>query len=96
MLAPITMEKVLDLVEPRGEDPASDRARHGAVFAVRLAGGRMRRDREPVAEIVRGYVAEAGAARRASSALRPVPPRAAALANGAISHALDYDDTHFG
>lgn len=24
-----------------------------------------------------------------------VPPRAAALANGTISHALDYDDTHF-
>ena len=36
-------------------------------------------------------------AARPNAAGRPerVPPRAAALANGAISHALDYDDTHF-
>ena len=26
---------------------------------------------------------------------RRVPPRMAALVNGATSHALDYDDTHF-
>jgi 2-methylcitrate dehydratase PrpD len=53
--------------------------------------------REPVAEIVRAFVEHEGGrpvASLAGSAQR-VPARAAALANGAVSHALDYDDTHF-
>ena len=53
---------------------------------------------EPVARIVRDMVlAEAGAgvACVIGSSLR-APARAAALVNGAASHALDYDDTHFG
>ncbi|HUF55463.1 MAG TPA: MmgE/PrpD family protein, partial [Thermohalobaculum sp.] len=52
---------------------------------------------QPLGGIIRDYVLDEGG--------RPVatlvggdkaPPRAAALANGTISHALDYDDTHFG
>ena len=54
---------------------------------------------QPVARIRRAQAeAEGGAAQSSligSPALR-VPPRAAALANGATSHALDYDDTHLG
>jgi len=52
---------------------------------------------EPVSRIVTSFVAEEGGkpvARIVGSLVR-VPPRAAALANGSISHALDYDDTHF-
>ncbi len=52
---------------------------------------------EPVARMVRVLVdEEAGAAQATLLGLpRKVPARAAALANGALSHALDYDDTHF-
>lgn len=52
---------------------------------------------EPVAKIVREMVAEEGGAAQASVfGWGPkLPARAAALANGTISHALDYDDTHF-
>lgn len=52
---------------------------------------------EPVAAITRDLVLEeAGAAQATVFGLgQKVPARAAALANGAISHALDYDDTHF-
>ena len=60
--------------------------------AVGLAG-----QEEPVARITRDMaLAEAGApvATVIGSATR-LPPRAAALVNGATSHALDYDDTHF-
>lgn len=52
---------------------------------------------EPVSRITRAMIeAEAGTpvAHVVGSRLR-VPPRAAALVNGATSHALDYDDTHF-
>ena len=52
---------------------------------------------EPVAQSVRRMInSEAGAPLSSviGQDLR-VPPRAAALANGTISHALDYDDTHF-
>ena len=52
---------------------------------------------EPVSALVRDLVAEEAGRPAASvfgSAVK-VPVRAAALANGAISHALDYDDTHF-
>lgn len=60
--------------------------------AVALAGAE-----EPVARLVRadalrdGGTAEAGVL---GSAVR-LPARAAALVNGTVSHALDYDDTHF-
>ena len=52
---------------------------------------------EPVARITREMVVEEkglGEAALFGSTLR-VPARGAALVNGATSHALDYDDTHF-
>jgi len=53
---------------------------------------------EPVARILRDMVLEEGGAPQAAlvGCATRVPARAAALANGAASHALDYDDTHFG
>ncbi|MEN8198244.1 MAG: MmgE/PrpD family protein [Pseudomonadota bacterium] len=52
---------------------------------------------EPVSRMVRRMVGEEGGAPAATvfglDGKRPA--RAAALANGAASHALDYDDTHF-
>ena len=52
---------------------------------------------EPVARIVREMVTAEGGRPQATLAGtgEKVPPRAAALANGTTSHALDYDDTHF-
>jgi len=53
---------------------------------------------EPVARILRAQAEAEGGAAQASMAgagLLRVPARAAALVNGAASHALDYDDTHF-
>ncbi len=52
---------------------------------------------EPVARMLRGLVAEEAGAEQATvfGLSRKVPARAAALANGTLSHALDYDDTHF-
>lgn len=51
---------------------------------------------QPLARIIRGYVAEEGG--KGVAALvggGAAPARGAALVNGTISHALDYDDTHF-
>lgn len=52
---------------------------------------------EPVSRILQAQVMEEGG--RGEAAIFGVdgsfPARAAALANGTISHALDYDDTHF-
>lgn len=98
MLAPITMEKLLDLVEFLATSlPESARAmaRLSMFDWLTVASAATR---EPVAEIVRDYVAEEGGRPAASvfGLAHKVPPRAAALANGTISHALDYDDTHFG
>ena len=61
-------------------------------FAVSLAG-----QNEPVSRIVKSYVmAEGGIGDAAVFGMaHRLPARAAALANGTISHALDYDDTHF-
>ncbi|MGR3501176.1 MmgE/PrpD family protein [Pseudaestuariivita sp.] len=60
-------------------------------FAVAIAGAE-----EPVSRRVRAMVREEGGAPQASVVHGPrLPARAAALANGTISHALDYDDTHF-
>ncbi len=52
---------------------------------------------EPVARIVRDMVLAEGGAGQATlvGGAGRVPMRAAALANGTASHALDYDDTHF-
>ncbi|NNE78628.1 MAG: MmgE/PrpD family protein [Silicimonas sp.] len=52
---------------------------------------------EPVARLLRdGALSEAGAHEAGVFGGGRVPVRAAALVNGATSHALDYDDTHFG
>jgi 2-methylcitrate dehydratase PrpD len=52
---------------------------------------------EPVSVAVAGLVADEGGTPEATVLGRSIklPARAAALANGAASHALDYDDTHF-
>ena len=52
---------------------------------------------QPLADIIRNFVAMEGGVEIAAvtgGSMR-LPARAAALANGTISHALDYDDTHF-
>jgi 2-methylcitrate dehydratase PrpD len=97
MLAPRTMDGLLDLASLRTDampSPAREMARLSLFdwFAVARAGAQ-----EPVARIIRGLVADE-AGKPAASVIglsAKVPARAAALANGAISHALDYDDTHF-
>jgi 2-methylcitrate dehydratase PrpD len=52
---------------------------------------------EPVSQAVADMVLADGGAAEASvfGQAQRLPARAAALANGAASHALDYDDTHF-
>ena len=52
---------------------------------------------EPAGSLVRDMVSADGGATEATvvGADRKLPARAAALANATISHALDYDDTHF-
>jgi 2-methylcitrate dehydratase PrpD len=51
---------------------------------------------EPLAAVLREKaLEEAGTAQASLIGGGKVPLRAAALVNGAISHALDYDDTHF-
>lgn len=51
---------------------------------------------EPVAKVMRGLAAEeSGAAQAGLVGGGRAPARMAALVNGTISHALDYDDTHF-
>jgi len=52
---------------------------------------------EPVSQLVRQMVlAEGGQGAAALFGGGRAPARGAALVNGATSHALDYDDTHFG
>ena len=53
---------------------------------------------EPVSRIISDLVLEEGGEPQSSvfGLATKIPSRAAALANGTISHALDYDDTHFG
>ena len=80
--------------------PISDSASAGAMMrlsafdwaAVAAAGAN-----EPVAQAVRAMIDDEGGAAQASVIGRAerAPARAAALSNGATSHALDYDDTHF-
>ncbi|MDU9003202.1 MmgE/PrpD family protein [Sedimentitalea todarodis] len=52
---------------------------------------------EPVSRIVREMAQDEGGAGQAHvfGGTAALPARAAALVNGTISHALDYDDTHF-
>ena len=51
---------------------------------------------EPVSRILRGMVLDEGGSGQATLFGGGVAPmRAAALVNGTVSHALDYDDTHF-
>jgi len=52
---------------------------------------------EPVSRIVRDFVAAEGGVGEAAvvGLTHRLPARTAALANGTIGHALDYDDTHF-
>ena len=97
MLAPRTLDRLLDLcLTPTAAIPESARAiARFSLFdglAVALAGRE-----EPVGKILRGFVADEGGRAEASvvGLAAKVPARAAALANGAIMHALDYDDTHF-
>ncbi|GLC93176.1 hypothetical protein Tamer19_25840 [Cupriavidus sp. TA19] len=61
-------------------------------LAVAIAG-----TREPVSQAVRELVRQEGGAPQASAfgLSARIPARAAALLNGAVAHALDYDDTHF-
>ncbi len=61
-------------------------------LAVAIAGAQ-----EPVSRAVRELVrSEAGTPQASAFGLaQRVPARAAALLNGAVAHALDYDDTHF-
>ena len=97
MIAEVTTSRILELASlSRDLIPARARAiARLSLFdwsVVACAGVR-----EPLSRIVRDFVLdEAGrsAATLVGSAVK-VPPRAAALANGTISHALDYDDTHF-
>jgi 2-methylcitrate dehydratase PrpD len=97
MLAPRTLNGLLDIAAILSESiPASALAIARLSlydwFTVTLAGVN-----EPVAKIVRGFVADEGGKEAASVAGldKKVPARTAALANGAASHALDYDGTHF-
>lgn len=51
---------------------------------------------EPVAQKLRAFGTREGGVAASSTFGGPkMPPRMAALVNGAASHALDYDDTHF-
>ena len=60
-----------------------------------IACGMAGRD-EPVSRITREMAVEEGGTPQSSVFGGPkLPARAAALVNGATSHALDYDDTHF-
>lgn len=91
-----TLEHVLDLAAlPASSIPAA--ARQAARFSLYdwmvcgLAG-----TTEPLAVLLRKVIGAEGGHPVASTFGGPaMPARAAALVNGATSHALDYDDTHF-
>ena len=61
-------------------------------FLVSVAG-----QTEPVSNIIRGQIKSDGGTEECTviGTTQRFPARASALANGTISHALDYDDTHF-
>ncbi len=80
------------------DEGAAEEARHVACLSLLdwIAVADAGRD-EPVSTIVRGLVAAEGGTPDATviGHDEKLPARAAALSNGATSHALDYDDTHF-
>lgn len=93
----MTLDHLLDLAAlPAADIPAP--ARQMARFSLFdwMVCGRAGMG-EPLARILRAYVEDEGG-RPVASVIggSRVPSRAAALANGGTSHALDYDDTHFG
>ncbi|QYX55499.1 MmgE/PrpD family protein [Roseovarius sp. SCSIO 43702] len=88
-----TVTDILDAARARPEEADITVMRLSLLdwLAVALAGRG-----EPVARITREMVIEEGGEGQATLVGGGrVPPRAAALVNGATSHALDYDDTHF-
>jgi 2-methylcitrate dehydratase PrpD len=93
----VTMEKLLDTATLAGEAISED-AKHYARLSLFdwLVVGRSGADQE-LSTIIRDMVLAEEGKPVASlfGTSRKVPVRAAALANGTISHALDYDDTHF-
>jgi 2-methylcitrate dehydratase PrpD len=97
MIAEHTLPKVLALAVLPGES-LSNAGRALATMSlfdwlvVARAGAE-----EPLSRIIRAFVMDEGGRGEASvvGASVKAPARAAALANGTISHALDYDDTHF-
>jgi 2-methylcitrate dehydratase PrpD len=97
MLAELTIDRVLALAPlPRGSLSKEGRGLAGlSLFDWRVVG--KAGSAAAVSAVVRGLVAEEGGRPAASvfgSSVK-VLMRAPALANGAISHALDYDDKHF-
>lgn len=87
---------ILDLAAfPAGDIPASARSMARFSLFDWLVCGRAGVE-EPLAVMLRNYVAAEGG-RPVASVFggSQAPARAAALVNGATSHALDYDDTHF-
>ena len=90
------LAQILDLAAtPVATIPASARAMARFSLFDWLVCGRAGVN-EPLAVILRAYVrAEGGVPVAAMFGGPRVPARAAALVNGATSHALDYDDTHF-
>ncbi len=90
------LQQTLDLAAmPAGNIPASARSMARFSLFDWLVCGRAG-VAEPLAKILRDYAAAEGG-RPVASVFggNRAPARAAALVNGATSHALDYDDTHF-
>ncbi len=92
-----TLSRLLDLAAlPAADIPASARAMARFSLFDWMVCGRAGVG-EPLAGLLRGYIAAEGGHPVASIfGGGQAPARAAALVNGATSHALDYDDTHFG
>ncbi|MCC4245052.1 MmgE/PrpD family protein [Stappia indica] len=91
------IDRILDLaMMPAGELPAPALAMARFSLFDWLVCGRAGID-EPLAGKLRQLADEEGGRGTASVfGGAPAPARMAALVNGATSHALDYDDTHFG
>ena len=91
-----TLARILDLAAlPAGSIPVAARAlARFSLFDWLVCGSAG--VAEPLAGILRGMVADEGGRPIASVfGGASAPARAAALVNGATSHALDFDDTHF-
>lgn len=97
MSAERTIDRLVELAGiPAGAIPAQAAALARCSLFDWMAVARAGAD-EPLSRIVRDFVIEEGGRPMATlvGAEARAPARAAALVNGAISHALDYDDTHF-